>query len=301
MSASTQLPAQFVPVNQESNPIPKRPILRYHGGKWILAKWIIGHFPPHRIYVEPFGGAASVLLQKSRSYAEIYNDLDGELVNLFTVARERGEDLRTALELTPFARTEFAQSYTPAGDPVEQARRTVVRSFMGFGSNSHNKATGFRSNSHRSGTTPAQDWRNYPSSFGAIMDRLRGVCIENRSAIEVMQPHDSARTLFYVDPPYVSETRDKGSDYRHEMTNEDHRALADYLHSVAGSVCLSGYPCALYDELYGDWRRVERKALADGARKRTEVLWMNFTSENADLFATTPAESSAVMDERGSR
>lgn len=165
----------------------KRPILRWHGGKWILANWIIQHLPKHRVYVEPFGGAGSVLLRKPRSYAEVYNDLDGEVVNLFRVARERGDELRRALELTPFARDEFALSYEPTEDPVEQARRTVARSFMGFGSNSHSKATGFRANSNRSGTTPAHDWRNYPEAFVAVIERLRGVCIENRDAVEVMQ------------------------------------------------------------------------------------------------------------------
>lgn len=136
---------------------PRRPILRYHGGKWLLAEWIISNFPPHRVYVEPFGGAASVLLQKRRTYAEIYNDLDGEVVNLFRVVRDDGLRLRQMLELTPFARDEFKLSYETSDDPIEQARRTVVRSFMGFGSNSHNKLTGFRSNSNRSGTTPAHD------------------------------------------------------------------------------------------------------------------------------------------------
>lgn len=264
----------------------ERPLLRYHGGKWMLAPWIISHFPAHRVYVEPFGGAASVLLRKNRSYAEIYNDLDGEIVNLFRVVRTDGEALRTALELTPFSRTDFRESYEPSEDPLEQARRTVVRSFMGFGSNSHNQNTGFRSNSNRSGTTPAHDWRNYPGSLGALIERLRGVCIENRDACEVMSTHDGLETLHYVDPPYVAATRNAGEDYRHEMNDEDHRALAAVLHTLRGSVIVSGYPCALYDSCYGDWRRVERAALADGARKRVEVLWMNYAKPHGDLFTT---------------
>lgn len=253
----------------------KRPILRWHGGKWVLAPWIIAHMPRHRIYVEPFGGAGSVLLRKPRSYAEVYNDLDGEVVNLFRVARERGDDLRSALELTPFSRDEFVLSYEPTDDSLEQARRTVARSFMGFGSNSHNQPTGFRANSHRSGTTPAHDWRNYPEAFVNVIERLRGVCIENRDAVQVMQSHDSEETLHYVDPPYVASTRNKGEDYRHEMTNTDHEALADVLHSLRGSVMLSGYTSPLYDALYEGWRRVERPSLADGARARTEVLWLS--------------------------
>ncbi len=216
----------------------RRPILRWHGGKWLLAPWIIGHLPKHRIYVEPFGGAGSVLMRKPRSYAEVYNDLDGEVVNLFRMARDRGEELRVALELTPFSRDEFVLSYEPAVCQVEQARRTVVRSFMGFGSNSHNKSTGFRANSNRSGTTPTHDWRNYPETFVAVIERLRGVTIENRPAIEVMQAHDGEDTVHYVDPPYVASTRNEGSDYSFEMTDADHVELAAALHRCCGAVVL---------------------------------------------------------------
>ncbi|NUX55943.1 DNA adenine methylase [Paraburkholderia youngii] len=252
-----------------------RPLLRYHGGKFLLAPWILEHLPAHRIYVEPFGGAASVLLTKSRSYAEVYNDLDGEIVNLFRIARDRGVELRAALELTPFAREEFVLSYAPSDDPLEQARRTAVRSFMGFGSNSLGKASGFRACSNRCGTTPAHDWRNYPDALSGIIDRLRGVVIESRDALLVMPAHDSPETLFYVDPPYVASTRDKGGDYRFEMTDEQHRALAELLHAVTGMVTLSGYRCELYDELYRDWTSIDRRALADGARARIETLWIN--------------------------
>ena len=252
----------------------ERPIVRYHGGKWMLAPWIVSFFPTHRVYVEPFGGGGSVLLRKPRSYAEVYNDLDGEIVNLFRVARDRGEELRRALELTPYAREEFVLSYTPSEEPVEQARRTVIRAFMGFGSNSHNRATGFRSNSNRSGTTPAQDWRHYPDQFGAIIERLRGVVIENRDALDVIRTHDSPAALHYVDPPYLPETRDAGTDYRHEMTVEDHIRLGEALRSLKGAVVVSGYPSALYNDIFRGWVRVERGAFADGAAQRTEVLWM---------------------------
>lgn len=263
---------------------PRRPIVRYHGGKWRLAPWIISYFPAHRIYVEPFGGGGSVLLRKTRSYAEVYNDLDGEIVNLFRVARDHGEELRMALEMTPYAREEFNLAWYPSPDPVEQARRTVVRSFMGFGSSSVTRArktsksskpqTGFRSNSNRSGTIPAHDWKHYPDEFVAIIERLRGVIIENRNAFEVMASHDSKETLFYVDPPYLPETRDKGTDYRFEMDEAGHIQLAEALHHLKGSVIVSGYPSLLYDRLYAGWNRVEHEALADGAAKRTEVLWI---------------------------
>jgi DNA adenine methylase len=253
-----------------------RPLVRYHGGKWVLAPWIISHFPPHRCYVEPFGGGGSVLLRKPRSYAEVYNDLDGEIVNLFTVAREQGEALAQLCELTPFARTEFAQSYKPSGYPLEQARRTLARSFMGFGSNAHNKQTGFRANSNRSGTTPAHDWMNYPDALRVTIQRLRGVVIENRNAINVMRQHDAPETLHYADPPYVMSTRsDKHGDYSHEMTDSDHQTLAAGLAGLKGMVIVSGYRCDLYDSLYAGWKRFDRSARADNAAKRIESLWLS--------------------------
>lgn len=243
----------------------------------MLAPWIISHFPKHQVYVEPFGGAASVLIRKPVSYAEIYNDLDQSVVNFFKVLRsDRAQELVEALRLTPFARDEFAEAYGESDDPVERARRLVIRSFMGFGSNGHNRATGFRANSNRSGTTPAHDWVNYPDSLAMLIQRLQGVTVENKDAKAVMAQHDAPTTLHYVDPPYVFETRaDFSKDYAVELSDDDHAELLTFLRGLRGMVILSGYPSALYDELLPDWRRVERDALADGASPRTEVLWIN--------------------------
>lgn len=263
--------------------LPTRPVLRWHGGKWLLAPWIISHFPEHRIYIEPFGGAASVLIRKPRAYAEYYSDLDADVVNLFRVLR--GPDASRLIEqlrLTPFARAEFAEAYEDTDDPLERARRIVVRSFMGFGSAAAcGKATGFRATSDRSGTTPAHDWVNFPEALALVIERLRGVVIENRGALEVMADRDRADALHYVDPPYVHGTRARGNpycdkgQYRHELDDGDHAELLAFLRDLKGMVVLSGYPTSLYDAALPDWRRVERKALADGARARTEVLWLN--------------------------
>lgn len=265
---------------------PPRPALRYHGGKWRLAPWIIQHFPPHRVYVEPFGGAASVLLRKPRSYAEVYNDLDDEVVNLFRVLRDgQAELLVQATRLTAFARCEFEFAYQPSTDPIERARRLLVRSFMGFGSDGHNMArtTGFRANAHRNGTHPAQDWAGMPAVLAAVAERFAGVVIEHRPALDVMAVHDRPDTLHYLDPPYMPETRSPKSRrgglryhaYTHEMTTEQHTELLLAAARLTGLVVLSGYPSALYAELLPDWETVERLAHADGARERREVLWLN--------------------------
>jgi DNA adenine methylase len=262
---------------------PERPVLRYHGGKWRLAPWLISLFPPHRIYVEPFGGGASVLMRKPRCYAEVYNDRWDVVVNVFRVLRDKDKArlLAEALRLTPYARTEFIESYIRDTDSdVERARLTILRSFAGFGSASTNGdfATGFRANSNRSGTTPAHDWVNYPDVIPAFVDRLAGVCIENKPAIEVIEQHDSKETLFYLDPPYPHSTRNMqrgNAAYACEMMDEDHRELAQRLHSIRGMALISGYSCELYDELYGDWPCTEKETMADGDRPRQEVVWMN--------------------------
>lgn len=272
-----------------------RPVLRYHGGKWKLAHWIISHFPVHRIYVEPFGGAASVLLRKPRSWAEIYNDLDGEIVNLFRVLRNpaQARELIRLCKLTPYARSEFEVSYITADDPIEQARRTLFRSAAGFSSvgATRNRRVGFRARVDSSRTIYAVDWANLPDALDAVVDRLRGVVIENEDVFTILERYDSPETLFYLDPPYPHSTRMDKKVYRHEMTDDDHRELAKVVRQLKGMVIISGYPCDLYDqELYPDWRRVKCRTYADRRRERTEVLWLSpaVKSIQQSLFDETP-------------
>jgi DNA adenine methylase len=278
---------------------PTRPVLRYHGGKWKLAPWIISNFPPHKVYVEPFGGGGSVLMRKPRSYAEVYNDQWGIVVDVFKVLRDPrlAAELEMSLRLTPFARNEFNEcgdeQISQIPDLVERVRRTIFRSFAGFGSAATNAkyATGFRANSNRSGTTPAHDWAHYPDQVRFFVERLQGVIIENRPAIEVIQQHDGEKTLHYVDPPYPHSTRNMqrgNAAYACEMTDDDHRELAGVLRGVQGMVIVSGYACPLYDELFGDWQLLKRAHHADGARDRVECLWLSPNIETMQMFGAQP-------------
>lgn len=155
---------------------------------------------------------------------------------------------------------------------------------MGFGTDSHNKVSGFRANSNRSGTTPAHDWTNYPKAMPALITRFAGVVIENRDALKVMAVHDSKQTLHYVDPPYIHETRGKGGSYRHELNDNQHIELAEFLMKLEGDVVLSGYRCDLYDDLYSSWTRIDRKTHADGARNRTESVWLSGETRQVSLI-----------------
>lgn len=255
---------------------PERPVLQYFGGKWVIAPWIIEHFPPHDVYVEPFGGGASVLMRKSRSRIEVYNDIDAEIVNLFRVLRDSGADLAALVRMTPFARDEFAQAYERTEEPIERARRTLVRSIMGFGSNGHNitHKTGFRAASSSSGSHPSADWERQPDMIRAAVDRFRGIVIENKDAKSVMVQQDSERTLHFVDPPYVIGSRPQTAGaYTHEMTDGQHEELCYFLKTLKGMVVLCGYENEIYKRL--GWETDKRETYADGARERTEVLWLN--------------------------
>lgn len=273
---------------------PERPALRYHGGKWRLAPWIIGYMPTHRVYVEPFGGAASVLLRKPRSYSEVYNDLDGRVANVFRVLRdpEKRSSLKEQVYWTPFAREEYEHSKESADDPIEDARRMITRAFQGhIGAGAPGSNSGFRSHTKRRGTDHADTWISWPEQVDRFGERLRGVVIERRPAMRVIQDQDSEETLFYCDPPYVQSEREAVEMYDHEMVEDDHRALAEVLRGVEGKVLLSGYDSSLYEDLYGDWQTARRTANANGqsgGRKRTEVLWMNnaASNQNNTLFGS---------------
>jgi DNA adenine methylase len=256
-------------------------ILRYFGGKVLMARKIIGLFPSHDAYIEPYAGGAAVLLAKPRCKLEVYNDLDGDVVNLFRVLREHRDALAEAVALTPFARAEHELAYQPCSNPIERARRTLIRSHFGFGSNGIHKPTGFRAAGLRSGLLPVHNWTTIPDAIKETAERLRGVVIENRPALQVMATHDSPTALFYVDPPYLHDTRDRTSRYEHEMTGEEHGAMLQALLGLKGRVILSGYASPLYDDALTGWRRIELKAHADGKRDRVEVLWCNFADRLA--------------------
>ena len=110
----------------------------------------------------------------------------------------------------------------------------------------------------------------------AVAARMADVLIENRPALEIIGIYDRPGALLYCDPPYVKNNRRSSVKYHgHEMSDDDHVALAEALNGLKGHAVISGYRCALYDELYRGWRRVDRGALAQGGGRRTESIWLS--------------------------
>jgi DNA adenine methylase len=267
-----------------------RPPIEYHGSKWRCASWVIQHFPQHDTYVEPFGGAAGVLLKKLPASVEVYNDLDAHIVNLFRVLRDnaKSEELCRRLELTPFSRKEFEEAVPYSGDDINRAWQFIIRSDMGFGSDAHreDKNGGFRCYSGSvMNANHANKFRTRPAHLPAITRRLRNAFIESCDAMELIERFDSPTTLFYIDPPYVRSTRTALKSatqkiYAVEIDDVYHKKLAKLLHGIEGMVILSGYDCELYRKLYEDWKTDSIKVKADGGTAnpslvRTEWLWTN--------------------------
>lgn len=253
----------------------KRPALRYYGGKWNLAPWIISHFPPHKNYVEPCGGAASVLLQKPRSPLETYNDLDGNVVNFFRVLRDRPDELIRKIRLTPWAREEFELSLIKSGDDIEDARRFYVCLRMGARL-SYNTTMGqvsFMADRNLSGVIPIL----FFDDLVKIADRFVSVQIEKLDFTVCVPKYDNDSTLFYCDPPYPESERAQFNIYLQEWSDAQHVEAADLLRACAGYVVISGYACPLYTELYEayGWQRFDKEAQTNSGGKRIESLWLS--------------------------
>lgn len=264
--------------------MPIRPPVKWYGGKKYLAPRIIEHFPEHRVYLEPFGGGASVLLNKPPCDVETYNDLDHRITRLFRVLREDGAEFIRQASLIPYSQVEFeeAATYPEGASEVEMALRDFTRWRQSFAGKrqSWSYTTG-RARGGMAGDVNA--WWTAIDSLPLIVDRIRRVQITCRSAFDLIPRFDHADGLIYCDPPYVHSTRCHGSTrvYHTEMTDEEHVQLAGLLGECESRIVLSGYRSPLYDKLYEGWRRVEfdiANHAAGGRRKKREVecLWMNF-------------------------
>lgn len=264
-------------------------VLRWHGGKGLLADRLVPLLPPHDTYCELYGGAAAVLLAKEPARFEVYNDLNGRLVEFFRVLRDRTEDLADAIAFTPYSREEYVRAFEPTDDPVERARRFAVISWMtvqGF-SGHDDRPTHWRRLTHMRPTgrrAPAVQWSTLDDRLRAAARRLRRVQIDKRPALELMRVYDQRDVTFYLDPPYPMSTRTGPKRYSSEMGNQDHRALLRAARRAKGSVVISSYPNRIYaQELKGVPHTDFRVSLisANGGRgkgwsasKRLERVWV---------------------------
>lgn len=263
---------------------------KYPGAKSYMVQHIVPLIPPHDVYVEPFCGMANVLLNKPRSPVEVINDLSHRVTRFWKVVRDHGEEFHRRLQLTPYSAVEFGSSVVlDTDDEIEAARKDYVSWRMSFGANGQSFSETIHRVRGKSNDVAkigfADNVSGYLSAIDLelprVLERLRGVQIICRDALEVIPKWDGRDVLFYIDCPYVHSTRSCAKLYDHEMNADQHRAMAGVLHACQGKVIVSGYPSQLYRELFADWKAIEidmamHAAGGEEKSRATEVLWMNY-------------------------
>lgn len=260
--------------------------MKYPGSKWKLAKWIIGFFPQHHSYLEPFFGSGAVLFNKPRSNIETINNMDGNVVNLFEWIKRDPERLAHEIYWTPYARQVYEDAFAAVPeDSFEKAVNFYIRLNMGHGFRTTGDKVGWKNDIQgRERAYAAQDWVHLSEKIMQAAERLRGVQIENKAAVELIQRFNYPNVLVYADPPYVLSTRN-GKQYRHEMDNAAHADLLEALLAHEGPVILSGYDNPLYQEMLKGWHREQKESRTQSLAIKTETLWMNFEpEEQMNLF-----------------
>lgn len=243
-----------------------------------MAQWIIHKMPEHKVYLEPFFGSGAILFNKQPSRIETVNDIDGNIVNLFKVIREKPEQLANVIEFTPYSREEYYQSFQHLQSPlsdVERARVFMVRCWMARGGKTSDK-TGWRHNVDPNTVNAIPDWNRLPKRILEATKRLKNVQIENQDALTLIKKYNHDDCLIYADPPYVLETRTK-RHYAHEMTDTQHEELVKELNNHSGYVLLSGYDNDLYNDILKGWSKATIKNQTVTGKNKQEVLWISPT------------------------
>ena len=288
--------------------------IKWHGGKHYFAKQFIAMMPPHLNYVEPYAGSLAVLLERDadrdwlsdgvrklgsgeKGSSEFVNDLSYELTNFWCAIQddECFAAFKRRIEATPCSEVEFEGAgkepelqWDKKGGMIGHAvnffircRQSRAATFKGF-------TTLAKSRTRRGMNELPSAWLTAIEGLPAIHARLQKVVILNDTALSVIRSTDHELTLFYLDPPYLHETRATTGQYAHEMTADDHAALLATLEGIKGKFMLSGYRSATYDQwaAKNDFHLTEFKTAnhASGGkakREMTECVWANYVPRNA--------------------
>lgn len=267
-----------------------RAVFRYPGSKWGIARWIISHFPEEyekMIYLEPFVGSGAVFFNKIPGAVETINDLDSDVVNLFRVLRENPDDLKRALLLTPYSREEYDLSFEPCDDPVEKARRYMVKTTQAIGAKLNGKCGWRNHKSMKIGGTACK-WAGITETIDQATKRLRGstknlVQIEHMDALRLIERYNTADALIYLDPPYVRSSRKSGALYKHEMDDAQQIQMLESIVRSKAKIILSGYRSSLYDRYLKGWIVDSAMCQTTSTAMAEEVIWMNFAPPNEQM------------------
>lgn len=256
-------------------------IFPFPGGKGSISAWIVDKIPEHDTYVEVFGGGAGVLYNKPRSKYEIYNHIDSDLTQFFSIVRNRPDELATWLQSVPYSRsqynkwvTAFYDGYRP-DDPIKRAGRFFSLRYMQYAGVS-STANGFKTRARRS---PARTFENARNRIDTLAQRFAQVTIENQDYQSIFETYDDSTVdvVFYLDPPYVRTENHYSGEF-------NHREFVDSLQDIDSDWILSckRVPPQLLD--YQIRERESRHRMKRTSEGITEHLVSNFDPEKQPAF-----------------
>jgi DNA adenine methylase len=266
-------------------------VLKYPGSKKRISLWIVGQFPDNYrelTYLEPFFGSGSVFFAKEPSMIETINDIDGKVINLFKQIREHPDELIRLISLTPWSRQEYREAFESTDDELEQARRLLIRAWMGRGGCGIICRSGVRFNKKKNG--PLLNFCDFlPDRIAVVADRLLHsvsgpVQIECKDAVTLIEEYDRENVFMYLDPPYMRSTRNKNKLYKHEMTADDHLRLLEAVTGSKANILISGYENGMYKEHLEGWYKDTKMTLDEAGNKKVEIIWRNYACNQGYLF-----------------
>ena len=254
-------------------------LIKYYGGKTFMTDIIINNFPNNfKIYIEGFGGGASVLFKKKQEGIEIYNDLGCNVYSLFKILsdKDKYKELQHRLELTPYSRQireEFKNNLKNNSISLEDR----AYYFFYVSRSSFNGVGGFSKTLliRRKMCRSVSDYLSCIEAFPEFYERISSVLIENLDIIKLIDKYDGVDSFFYLDPPYVHSTRKSNQGYEIEMSDNEHEKLIDKLLNLKGKFLLSGYNNEIYNKLTNKYNRIDFKS-PNSNSNAVESLWKNY-------------------------
>lgn len=259
-----------------------KPVLKYPGSKWRIAKEIVQLIPEHHAYIEPYFGSGAVFFSKDASHIELINDLDDNVPNLFKCIRDCPDELAGFIAAVPYARYEYERAFSEVNtekDSLKKAADFLVTCWQGHGFRTNGYRVGWKNDVQgRERMYALRNWYHLPEVILETAERLRCVQIDNRPALEVIKRFNYPNVFMYIDPPYILGTR-TAKQYRHEMADADHEELLDILTKSNAKIMISGYESEMYNRALKGWEKMQFRSNAEYGGNRVETVWMNYSRQ----------------------
>lgn len=242
------------------------------GGKRLLRKKILEQFPnpeSYERYIEVFGGAGWLLFSRDKhAQLEVFNDVNGELINLYRVVKYHPGALQKELEWLLMSREQFFDELnrnTRGMTDIQRAARFFCLIKESFGADC------------RSFGVNSKDMNKAVDYLREVSGRLNRVVIENHDFEQLIKTYDRPGALFYLDPPYYEAEK----YYPDRFNPEDHERLQKCLRDLKGKFILSYNDCQQIRELYKGFAIIEVERLDNlvnkiESRKYKELIIKNF-------------------------